>query len=117
VAAVAARANAPYAVANKERLGDRRVVVTLLDLSPWAERRAVLIDDIVSSGRTMIEAARTFAQRGMKKPYCLAVHALFAESNPTKHCRRWPSASSRPTPSRIPQTASASPELLAGADL
>jgi ribose-phosphate pyrophosphokinase len=81
VAAVAGRANAPYAVANKERLGDRRVIVTLPDLSQWRERRPVLIDDIVSSGRTMIEAARTFAERGMKKPYCVAVHALFAEQS------------------------------------
>lgn len=81
VAAVATRANAPYVVASKERLGDRRVVVTLPDLGQWAERRPVLIDDIVSSGRTMIEAARTFAERGMKKPYCLAVHALFAEQS------------------------------------
>jgi ribose-phosphate pyrophosphokinase len=81
VAAVAARAKAPYVVANKERLGDRRVIVSLPDLGQWAGRRPVLIDDIVSSGRTMIEAARTFAERGMKKPYCLAVHALFAEQS------------------------------------
>lgn len=81
VAAAAERARAPYAVANKERLGDRRVTVTLPDLSQWADRRPVLIDDIVSSGRTMIEVARIFAARGMKKPYCLAVHALFGEQS------------------------------------
>ena len=34
-----------------------------------------------SSERTMIEAAGTFAERGMKKPYCLAVHPLFAEQS------------------------------------
>ena len=81
VAAVAGRAKAPYTVANKERLGDRRVIVTLPDLGQWAYRRPVLIDDVVSSGRTMIEAAQALAERGMKKPYCLAVHALFAEQS------------------------------------
>lgn len=81
VAAVSGRAGAPYVVANKERLGDRRVVVTLPDLSQWAGRTPVVVDDIVSSGRTLIEAARALAARGMRKPCCLAVHALFAEQS------------------------------------
>ncbi|MGD9967593.1 MAG: ribose-phosphate pyrophosphokinase [Hyphomonadaceae bacterium] len=80
VAAVAERAGgAPYVVSAKTRLGDRNVKVEVPDLSPWRDRRPVLIDDIVSSGRTMIETARELAARGMAKPLCLAVHALFAD--------------------------------------
>jgi ribose-phosphate pyrophosphokinase len=80
VAAVAQRAGAPHAVANKTRLGDRRVEIAMPDLAPWRDRTPVLIDDIVSSGQTMIEAARRLGAAGMAKPFCLAVHALFAES-------------------------------------
>lgn len=79
VAHVAERAGAPHAVAEKQRLGDKAVKVALPDLGAWRGRRPVLIDDIVSSGRTMVEAARALSALGMKKPYCLTVHALFAE--------------------------------------
>jgi len=85
VAAVAERAGgAPYVVSAKTRLGDRNVKVEVPDLSPWRDRRPVLIDDIVSSGRTMIETARELAARGMAKPLCLAVHALFADQSYTE---------------------------------
>ena len=78
VAAVAARAGAPYAVASKQRLDDRRVVVTIPDLGGWKDRRVVLIDDIASSGRTLIEAAQAIVSQGFGKPYCAVVHGLFA---------------------------------------
>jgi ribose-phosphate pyrophosphokinase len=82
VAAVAARAGgAPYVVASKTRRGDRAVDVAIPNLSQWRDKRPVLIDDIVSSGRTMIETARQLAARGMEKPICLAVHALFADAS------------------------------------
>ena len=85
VAAVAERAgNAPYVVSSKTRLGDRDVRIDIPDLLPWRDRRPVLIDDIVSSGRTMIETARELSARGGLKPLCLAVHALFADQSYTE---------------------------------
>jgi ribose-phosphate pyrophosphokinase len=81
VSAVAARAGAPHVVLSKRRFGDRQVEIAMPDLDAWKGRRPVLIDDIVSSGRTMIEAARQLVRRGMAKPFCLAVHALFAEQS------------------------------------
>jgi ribose-phosphate pyrophosphokinase len=81
VAAVASRAGAPHIVSNKTRRGDRDVSVDLPDLSALRGRRAVLVDDIVSSGRTMIETARKLAAVGMPKPVCVAVHALFADQS------------------------------------
>ena len=81
VSAVAARASAPHVVLEKQRFGDRDVSIAIPDLASWVGREPVLIDDIVSSGRTMIEAARGFVNRGFAKPYCLAVHALFAEDS------------------------------------
>jgi ribose-phosphate pyrophosphokinase len=79
VADVAARAGAPWRVLRKERLGDRDVAIAFPDLAKVAGRRVVLMDDIVSSGETMLTAARGLAERGFAPPVCLAVHALFAE--------------------------------------
>jgi ribose-phosphate pyrophosphokinase len=77
-AEVARSAGAPHVVASKLRIGDEQVRVELPDLTAWSGRQPVLTDDIVSSGRTMIEASRVLAARGMAKPYCLAIHAVFA---------------------------------------
>ncbi|MEO6339669.1 MAG: ribose-phosphate pyrophosphokinase [Caulobacteraceae bacterium] len=78
VSAVAARAGAPHVVLHKDRHGDRDVSITVPDLGIFRGRRPVLVDDIISSGRTMIEAARQLVAQGMPKPVCVAVHALFA---------------------------------------
>jgi ribose-phosphate pyrophosphokinase len=39
----------------------------------------VLVDDIVSTARTMIAAAQHVRAAGLPPPVCIAVHALFAE--------------------------------------
>lgn len=79
VTEVAGRAGAPGVVLKKERHGDRSVDIAIPDLGPWRDRQPVLIDDIVSSGRTMIRACEGLMAQGQRKPICLAVHALFAE--------------------------------------
>jgi ribose-phosphate pyrophosphokinase len=81
VAAVAQAASAPHVTLRKKRHGDRQVEIEIPDLSAWRDRRPVLVDDIVSSGRTMIEAARQLPEQGLKRPFCLAVHALFADAS------------------------------------
>jgi ribose-phosphate pyrophosphokinase len=48
-------------------------------LSKWRGRAPVLVDDLASSGRTMAEAARQLQLQGCGKPYCVVVHALFAD--------------------------------------
>lgn len=77
-AAVAAEAEAPHLVLSKQRLGDRRVVITAPDLTALTHQTPVLIDDIAASASTMIEAARLLANAGHARPHCLIVHALFA---------------------------------------
>lgn len=81
VAAVAERAGAPHAVAAKARSGDRHVTIDVPDLSSWKDRRIVLIDDVASSGRTLIETARAVLARGCAKPYCAVTHAIFADNS------------------------------------
>ncbi|MFZ5481145.1 MAG: ribose-phosphate diphosphokinase [Myxococcota bacterium] len=77
-AAVAAGAGAPSTVLHKTRRGDRDVEVTVPDLHRWPGRTPVLVDDIVSTARTMGAAARHLRAAGTPPPVCVVVHALFA---------------------------------------
>lgn len=81
VGAVAKGANAPYSVLDKVRHGDRDVRITLKDMRAWAGCTPVLVDDIISSGRTMIEAVRLLKAAGWPPPICLAVHGIFADAS------------------------------------
>lgn len=78
VAEVADGAGAPYVVAEKLRDGDRDVHVRLPPLDRWKGRMPVLIDDIISTGRTMIETVRHVSELGFPPPLCIGVHAIFA---------------------------------------
>lgn len=79
VSEVAQRAGAPHFVANKTRHGDRDVAIELPPQLPDASHTPVLVDDILSTGRTMAEVATQMAQRGYPCAVCVAVHGLFSE--------------------------------------
>ena len=49
----------------------------------FRERTPVLFDDIISSGATMIGAAKILEAQGWPAPYCIAVHALFDATTAT----------------------------------
>jgi ribose-phosphate pyrophosphokinase len=76
--AIAEAADAPYVVLQKARHGDRSVEIAFPDLTQWSGRQPVLIDDIVSTGRSMIEAVRGLESAGFSAPWCVAVHGVFA---------------------------------------
>ncbi|MDZ7839316.1 MAG: ribose-phosphate diphosphokinase [Gammaproteobacteria bacterium] len=67
-----------FAVASKQRSGDRDVEVTLPD-SGCEDRNVVLVDDIISTGETMAAAARLARAEGAAEVHCLVTHALFCE--------------------------------------
>lgn len=81
VSAVAKDAGAPYSVLEKTRRGDRDVEISTHGLADLGARTPVLVDDIISSGRTMIEAARVLKAVGAAAPVCVAVHGLFADDS------------------------------------
>ncbi len=81
VSAVAKDAGAPYTVLEKVRRGDRDVEISVKKLQDLDGRTPVLVDDIISSGRTMIEAVRLIMERGATTPVCVAVHGLFADNS------------------------------------
>jgi ribose-phosphate pyrophosphokinase len=78
VSEVAAGAGAPFTVLQKIRRGDRDVEVSLPDVPAWHDRQPVLVDDIISSAHTMIEAVGSIRRVGLAAPVCIGVHALFA---------------------------------------
>lgn len=78
VASVAEHAGAPHLVLEKTRRGDRDVEITVPDLGQWPGRTPVLVDDIVSTGQTMVQTVRRLKAAGTPPPVCVAVHGLFA---------------------------------------
>ena len=78
VSAIAARIGAPYGVLRKVRHGDRNVEIELPDLSKWSGLQPVLVDDIASSGHTLIVAARKLPLQGFSRPDVAVVHGIFA---------------------------------------
>jgi ribose-phosphate pyrophosphokinase len=79
VSAVAQDVDAPYTVLEKIRRGDRDVQISVRNLDQLRGRTPVLVDDIISSGRTMAEAVRLAISFGASAPICIAVHGLFAD--------------------------------------
>lgn len=78
VAEVAAGADAPFLVCEKERSGDREVRISIPRADALVGRQPVLVDDIASSGRTLAVAARQLVDHGFAPPDCVVVHPLFA---------------------------------------
>ena len=80
VGAVAEGAGAPHVVLEKTRRVDRDVEVSLPDIEKWRGKTPVLVDDIVSTARTMIETVRHLHENGLRAPVCIGIHAIFAGS-------------------------------------
>ena len=65
-----------HAVCHKQRLGDREVRVVLPSLD-WRGRAVVLMDDVASTGRTLVEAAVAVLVAGAASVDVAVTHALF----------------------------------------
>ncbi|MDY0070724.1 MAG: ribose-phosphate diphosphokinase [Porticoccaceae bacterium] len=74
---VALASGLPFVIATKERLGDREVRIAL-PAYPYRGADAILVDDVISSGKTMAETARQLRAAGAGAVSALCTHALFA---------------------------------------
>ncbi len=74
---LAARLGLSHAVARKMRRGDRSVAIALEVPQTVAGRPILLIDDIVSSGGTLIACAKALAEANASVIDAVVVHALF----------------------------------------
>jgi len=79
VAAIAGASNRPYQILLKERSGDYDVSVTEPELAQYRDYRPVLVDDIISSGRTMLATIKHLESADMGRPLIIGVHGIFAK--------------------------------------
>jgi len=78
VANAAKSINVPYLVLQKNRKGDDDVEVSVPDLQHYLNCTPVLVDDIISTARTMIQTVKRLKASNMKAPVCIGIHAVFA---------------------------------------
>ena len=64
----------------KKRFSSRKVKIHVTKELEWRKKNVVIVDDIVSSGHTMIEAVKEIRKRKPKSVHCICVHAIFAEN-------------------------------------
>lgn len=75
---VARDSNLPHIILQKVRHGDRDVEICVPDVAQWLDHTPILIDDIISTGQTMIETVSHLKRAGLRAPVCIGVHAVFA---------------------------------------
>jgi ribose-phosphate pyrophosphokinase len=76
---IAREAKLPYLIFKKKRYGDNTVSISAPLMAEYRDHTPVMIDDIISTGSTMIQGVKALQSSGMKKPICIGVHAVFAE--------------------------------------
>lgn len=77
VRAAADTSGLPFCITRKERFGDRDVRVVLPD-QDFDGRHAILLDDVISSGHTIQQAAIALRAAGCTQVDAACTHALFA---------------------------------------
>jgi ribose-phosphate pyrophosphokinase len=80
VSDLAGRLGLSYTVAGKARRGDRSVAIEFQDETCIAGRPALIVDDIVSSGGTIIACAKALTAAGATAIDAVVTHALFPEA-------------------------------------
>jgi ribose-phosphate pyrophosphokinase len=74
---LAGRLGVAHTVAQKSRFGDRSVEMRFDDPKLFAGRPVLLIDDIVSSGSTLLACGKALVAAGAKSIDAIVTHALF----------------------------------------
>lgn len=76
VSAVSRTGNLDFVVADKIRLDDSSVKITLPEFD-YRQREVVLVDDMISTARTMSTTARMLTDKDVKSVDVITTHALF----------------------------------------
>lgn len=78
---ISKKAGVPYIILEKMRHGDRNVDITVPNVEQYKKCTPVLMDDIISTGQTMIQTIGHLKKAGMKDPVCIGIHAVFSENS------------------------------------
>lgn len=79
VARVAEQVGCDFEVLGKHRRGDRCVTISPPDAAALTAGTPVILDDIASSGSTLVKTIGRLRQAGASPPVCIVIHAVFAE--------------------------------------
>ena len=79
VSQIALQSGHPYVIGEKQRRGDRDVQVKLPDLNQFQGFTAIIIDDVISSGQTILSCTASLRSQNFDKISCAAVHGIFAD--------------------------------------
>ena len=77
---VAEKIGCDYVILEKVRYSGTKVKVALNKKIDIKGKSLVLVDDIISTGNTLIEAAKDIKKLGAKRFACIAVHGIFVEN-------------------------------------
>lgn len=66
----------PYTVLHKNRKGDTNVEIIIPEKDKWENKTPVLVDDIISSGHTLIETCKLLKD----PPVIIGIHGIFANN-------------------------------------
>lgn len=80
VSEIAAYSGHDYIIGEKQRYGDRDVRIELPELGRLQGRTAVIVDDVISSGQTILQCFNVLKSKGIDKVLCVAVHGIFADN-------------------------------------
>ena len=75
---IAQQSKSSYLILEKTRKGDSTIEVSIPQIEQYRDSTPVLIDDIISTGMTMIETIKHLHSLKMPPPICIGVHAVFA---------------------------------------
>ena len=76
---IAKHCNMPATVLEKKRYSSHKVKVKMIKPIPIEGKDVVIIDDIISTGHTIIEAAKKAKKAGAKSITAIGVHGLFVD--------------------------------------
>ena len=76
---VAEKIGCEYVILEKVRYSGRKVKVKLNKKIELGNKSVVFVDDIISTGNTILEAAKNIRRLGAKRFMCVAVHGIFVE--------------------------------------
>ncbi len=79
---VAERLGAPLAIIEKRRLGNDERTETLNVIGDVQGKVALLFDDEIATGGTVVDAARALAGQGVTEVYCCVTHPVLCGSAP-----------------------------------
>ncbi len=74
---IAKKIGAPVTIFRKKRLSSYKVQVRMVAPVPLKGKKAIIVDDIISTGHTMVEAAKQLRKAGVKSISAVCVHPLF----------------------------------------